>query len=149
MRAVVQRVAMAEVVVEGKVIASIKKGLLVLVGFIESDGEKTFAYMQDKMIHLRVFEDDGEKMNLSVNDVAGELLIVPNFTLYGDCRHGRRPSYSNASSPDLARGMFEAFSKSIALAYPKVQFGQFQASMKITSLNDGPVTLLIDSEKQF
>ncbi len=149
MRAVVQRVAMAEVVVEGKVIASIKKGLLVLVGFIESDDEKTFSYLQEKMIHLRIFEDTAGKMNLSVKDLEGEILIVPNFTLYGDCRHGRRPSYSVASSPEVARGMFENFSKGISDLYSKTQFGQFQADMKVSLLNDGPVTLLIDSEKQF
>lgn len=149
MRAVVQRVSSAEVVVDEKPIAHIGKGIMVLVGFKEGDSEKEFAFIIDKIINLRIFEDSEGKMNLSVIDVEGEVLIVPNFTLYGDCRNGRRPSYSTAAKPESARNLFEAFEAKIKDNYNKVQFGEFQADMKVTLLNDGPVTLLIDSEKQF
>lgn len=147
MRAVIQRVSMAQVVVEGKKIADIKKGILALIGFIESDNDKTFTYMMDKMLNLRIFEDDKGKMNLSVKDIEGEVILVPNFTLYGDCRHGRRPSYSSAASPQAAKSIFQDFCSLFQGAYSKVQFGQFQADMKVSLLNDGPVTLLLDSEK--
>lgn len=149
MRAVVQRVANAEVLVEGNRIAKIGKGILVLVGFKDEDDEKAFRYIIDKVINLRIFEDSEGKMNFSVSDVDGEILMVPNFTLYGDCRQGRRPSYSTASGPEAAKVLFENMKTKITEYFPKVQFGEFQADMKVTLLNDGPVTLLIDSDKQF
>lgn len=149
MRAVVQRVSFADIVVEGKQIAHIEKGIMVLIGFKEEDSDKEILYVIDKILNLRIFEDLEDKMNLSVLDIQGEILVVPNFTLYGDCRQGRRPSYSNASKPESARALFQAFESSIKERFDKVQFGQFQANMKVKLLNDGPVTLLIDSDKQF
>lgn len=147
MRAVIQRVSMAQVVVEDKKIADIKQGILVLIGFTDNDNGKAFTYMLDKIINLRIFEDDNDKMNLSVKDIDGEVILVPNFTLYGDCKHGRRPSYITAASPERAKSMFDDFCSLFQEAYTKTQFGQFQAEMKVTLLNDGPVTLLLDSDK--
>lgn len=149
MRAVVQRVSFAEVVVEGKQIAHIGKGIMVLIGFKEEDDDKEITYMIDKLLNLRIFEDLEDKMNLSVMDIKGEVLVVPNFTLYGDCRQGRRPGYSAASKPESARTLFQTFKTRIKERFNKVQFGEFQADMKVTLLNDGPVTLLVDSDKQF
>lgn len=149
MRAVVQRVSFAQVVVEDVTISHIDKGIMVLVGFKEDDDEKDIDYIIDKMINLRIFEDENQKMNLSVLDIEGEILIVPNFTLYGDCRQGRRPSYSNALKPESAKETFKIFQNKAKERFIKTQFGEFQADMKVTLLNDGPVTLLIDSDKQF
>ena len=149
MRVVVQRVKQATVKVEGQVIGEIGKGLLILVGFLDTDDIKEYDYILDKIIGLRIFEDDNDKMNLSVKDVDGDILIVPNFTLYGDCRKGRRPSYSVAAKPDKARIIFEQFIKRANEKYNKIQKGMFQADMKVELLNDGPVTLLLDSDKVF
>ncbi len=149
MRAVIQRVKHASVEVHGKSVAEIKHGIMVLVGFLEIDNPKVHEYMLDKIVNLRIFEDEADKMNLSVKDVNGEILIVPNFTLYGDCRKGRRPSYSGAAKPDKAREIFQSFIEMAKEKYPKIQQGIFQADMKVTLLNDGPVTLLLDSEKAF
>lgn len=149
MRTVVQRVTLGQVVVEESIVASIGAGIIALVGFQEGDCEKDFIYTIDKLINLRIFEDSEGKMNLSIQDMDGELLLIPNFTLYGDCRHGRRPSYSNAAKPHEARVLFESFCNVVRKNFSKVQFGIFQADMKVTILNDGPVTLLIDSDKQF
>jgi D-tyrosyl-tRNA(Tyr) deacylase len=108
-------------------------------------------YMLEKIIWLRIFEDDGGKMNLSVEDVGGGLLIVPNFTLYGDARHGKRPGYSTGAPPDIARGMYEKFVALAETMFPRdrLGFGVFQADMQVSLTNDGPVTLLIDSAKVF
>lgn len=149
MRAVVQRVSFAEVVVEEKAIAHIDKGIIVLVGFKEEDSDKEINYIIDKILNLRIFEDSEDKMNFSIIDIKGEVLIVPNFTLYGDCRQGRRPSYSTAAKPESARVLFHNFELKITERFTNVKFGEFQADMKVTLLNDGPVTILIDSEKQF
>ncbi|PKM51869.1 MAG: D-tyrosyl-tRNA(Tyr) deacylase [Firmicutes bacterium HGW-Firmicutes-7] len=149
MRSVVQRVSMGQVVVEDSLVASIEKGIIALVGFKEGDDEKEFSYILDKLLNLRIFEDNEDKMNLSIQDIDGDILIIPNFTLYGDCRSGRRPSYSNASKPSDAKLQFERFSEKVKEHFTKVVFGIFQADMKVTILNDGPVTLLIDSDKQF
>ncbi|MEA5084556.1 MAG: D-aminoacyl-tRNA deacylase [Lachnospiraceae bacterium] len=149
MRAVVQRCGYASVKVDGKNVGEIGKGLMVLVGFSPKDDEKTMDYMLDKVINLRVFEDDNEKMNLSLLDVKGDLLIVPNFTLYGDARKGRRPGYSTAAAPSEAEGMYTRFIEK-ALELPmKVKSGIFQADMKVELMNDGPITILLDSEKLF
>lgn len=149
MRVVIQRVKQASVKVEGKTIGEIGQGLLVLVGFLDTDDIKVYDYMLDKIINLRIFEDSEDKMNLSVKDVNGEILIVPNFTLYGDCRKGRRPSYSTAAKPDKARSIFEEFMKRANEKFESIEQGMFQADMKVELLNDGPVTLLLDSEKVF
>ncbi|MFV0314347.1 MAG: D-aminoacyl-tRNA deacylase [Anaerotignum sp.] len=150
MRAVLQRVTEASVTVEGQVIGEIGKGIMVLFGMLESDDEKTMEYMLDKVVNLRIFEDENQKMNLSLLDVAGELLIVPNFTLYGDSRKGRRPGYSSGASPEVASGLFARLcEKAKQMPIKKVETGQFQADMKVALINDGPITLLLDSERLF
>lgn len=150
MRAVLQRVTQASVEVDGEVIGQIEKGVMVLFGMLGSDNEKTMEYMLEKVVNLRIFEDADGKMNLSLLDIEGELLIVPNFTLYGDTRKGRRPGYSSGASPDVAAGLFEQLcQKAKQMPIKKVATGQFQADMKVALVNDGPVTLLLDSEKLF
>ncbi len=150
MRAVLQRVSEAKVVVEDVCIGEIQKGIVALIGIAETDTEKTMSYILDKIVQLRIFEDEAEKMNLSLQDIQGELLLIPNFTLYGDARKGRRPSYTSGASPAIAHELFQQFSN-MAKTYPlpNIAFGQFQADMKVSILNDGPVTLLLDSEKIF
>lgn len=151
MRCVLQRVNEGSVVVEGNVIGEIGKGIVILVGLHDNDDDKVIDYILDKVINLRIFEDDNNKMNLSLVDVSGELLIVPNFTIYGDTRKGRRPAYSAGASPSVASGIFERLcEKAKGLeGINKVAFGQFQADMKVSILNDGPVTLILDSDKIF
>lgn len=149
MRAVLQRVSHAEVEVEGCVVGIIGKGILALVGFQPSDEKRDYRYMTDKIIQLRIFEDGEGKMNLSVEDVKGEILLVPNFTLYGDARKGRRPGFSDSSSPEDARIQFAEFCDQFRLSIPSVQTGVFRADMKVSLLNDGPVTILLDSDKKF
>jgi D-tyrosyl-tRNA(Tyr) deacylase len=149
MRAVIQRVACAKVTVDGQIVGQIQKGITVLIGMQLSDDEKVMEYMLNKIINMRIFEDDNDKMNLSLLDVSGQLLIVPNFTLYGDGRKGNRPSYSNASTPELARVQFERFVHMAKETNVLIQTGRFQADMKLELINDGPVTLLLDSDKNF
>ncbi len=149
MRAVLQRVSYAKVDVDGVTVGSIGKGVAVLVGFKGTDDEKTMDYMLDKIVNLRIFEDENGKMNLSVTDVGGEVILVPNFTLYGDTRKGRRPGYSYGASPSEAAPMFERLVEKARELPLKVECGIFQADMKFELLNDGPVTLLIDSERNF
>lgn len=150
MRAVLQRVSEASVTVDGQVIGEIGKGVMVLFGMLGTDDEKTIDYMLDKIINLRIFEDENGKMNLSLLDIGGELLIVPNFTLYGDTRKGRRPGYSGGAAPEVASGLFDRLcAKAKESPVKKVATGQFQADMKVALINDGPVTLLLDSEKVF
>lgn len=149
MRAVLQRAFSGNVVVDDQVIGEIGKGVVALVGFSSGDDEKAMDYMIDKITNLRIFEDDQDKMNLSVKDIEGQVLIVPNFTLYGDCRRGRRPSYSHGAPVKEAAILFEKFVERFKASFQAVQTGQFQADMKVTLLNDGPVTLLLDSDKEF
>lgn len=149
MRVVIQRAFSGKVVVDDKVIGEIGKGIVALVGFGANDDWTAMDYMIDKITNLRIFEDDQDKMNLSVKDVEGQVLIVPNFTLYGDCRRGRRPSYSSGAPVKEAAELFKQFIEKFKGAYPQVETGQFQADMKVTLLNDGPVTLLLDSDKEF
>jgi D-tyrosyl-tRNA(Tyr) deacylase len=149
MRAVIQRVSRAKVTVEGSVIGKIERGFLVLLGIQSSDDEKVIEYMLDKMVNLRVFEDQDGKMNLSLGDVKGDLLIVPNFTLYGDIRRGRRPSFSAAAPPTEAEMIYNRFIEMAKMTNLKIETGQFQADMKVDIVNDGPVTLLLDSDKNF
>lgn len=150
MRAVLQRVSEASVTVDGQVIGEIGKGIMVLFGMLGTDDDKTIEYMLDKVINLRIFEDENGKMNLSLLDIGGELLIVPNFTLYGDTRKGRRPGYSGGAAPDVANDLFDRLcAKAKESPVKKVATGQFQADMKVALINDGPVTLLLDSEKVF
>lgn len=150
MRGVLQRVSNAKVTVDGEVVGEIGSGIMVLIGILETDDDKTIDYMLDKIINMRIFEDENDKMNLSLVDTCGELLIVPNFTLYGDARKGKRPSYAGGASPSVASGIFQKLcDKAQTLGIKKVATGQFQAHMEVELLNNGPITLLLDSEKNF
>ena len=149
MRAVVQRVKHAQVTVAGETVGRIEHGLLALIGAEEGDDDKDRQYIEDKLCGLRVFEDAQGKMNLSVQDVHGRILLVSQFTLMGDARHGRRPSFSRAARPELAEPMIEQMAAGIAARGVPVETGRFQAHMEVTLLNDGPVTLLLDSRKGF
>ena len=149
MRAVIQRCGYASVKVEGKNVGEIGRGIMALFGFLPSDDEKTMDYILDKIINLRIFEDENGKMNLSLLDIKGELLIVPNFTLYGDARKGRRPGYSAAASPSEAEGKYARLVEKAKELTVKVESGIFQADMKVELMNDGPVTILLDSERIF
>ena len=145
MRAVVQRVAWAKVEVDGEAIGAIERGLLVYLGVGKGDGDAERAYVLGKVLGLRIFEDESGKMNKGVLDVEGALLVVSQFTLYGDVRRGRRPSFDDAMPPEAAEHAYDAFVRE-ARAVTRVETGRFRASMKVTSLNDGPVTIWIDSE---
>ena len=150
MRAVVTRVTRASVSIEGEVCGAIGTGFLVLLGVGLQDTEETAHHLAEKICNLRVFSDENGKMNLSLLDIDGELLIVPNFTLYGDARKGRRPGYSGGAAPDVATVLFDKLcAKAKSMPIKKVATGQFQADMKVALINDGPVTLLLDSEKLF
>ncbi|TKB08450.1 D-aminoacyl-tRNA deacylase [Desulforhopalus sp. IMCC35007] len=147
MRVIVQRVSRAQVSVEGQVIGAIQRGLLVFVGIRKEDTEKDLQWLADKIIHLRIFEDTEGKMNKSLADIEGEMLIISQFTLYGDCRKGRRPGFSNAAPPLHAEPLYQQFITEIKTKGIKVATGVFQADMQVELINDGPVTLLLDSEK--
>lgn len=149
MRAVIQRVSSAKVSVNGRAISSISRGLLVLLGVAEDDAEADARYLADKTAYLRIFEDDQGKMNLSVSDIGGEILVVSQFTLYGDCRKGRRPSFINAARPPKAEALYETYVSSLADIGLNPKTGVFQAFMDVELINDGPVTILLDSKKTF
>lgn len=149
MRAVVQRVSRSEVRVEGNPIAETELGLLVLVGVADGDTEDDARTLADKIVHLRIFEDDDRKMNLSLRDVTGTLALVSQFTLLGDCRKGRRPSFGTAADPREAVRLFDQVAETAtALGVPVVR-GQFAAKMSVELVNEGPVTLLLDTRKEF
>lgn len=147
MRAIVQRVSSGSVTVDGKIAGSIGKGFVVLLGVSEKDTAEDMLYMTDKIINLRIFEDEDEKMNLSLMDVKGELLVVSQFTLYGDCRKGRRPNFMNAARPEKAEELYNEFVKKCREMGVKTETGIFQTDMKVSIENDGPVTVIVDSEK--
>ena len=147
MRAVVQRVKSAEVLVEGRSTGKIGKGLLVFVGVARGDGEREISYMTSKIPDLRIFEDDAGKFNLSLREIGGGLLVVSQFTLYGDCRKGRRPSFVEAEEPVAARNLYERLVDRVRESGLPVQTGEFQAKMEVHLVNDGPVTILLDSAK--
>jgi D-tyrosyl-tRNA(Tyr) deacylase len=149
MRAIVQRVTEARVEVEGLVSGQINHGLLILLGVARDDVEKDADYLADKIANLRIFDDDQGKMNLSLLDVPGELLVVSQFTLYGDVRRGRRPSYTDAAGPEKASRLYEYFVNEVRKLGVKTETGVFQATMKVSLINDGPVTILLDSRKAF
>lgn len=149
MRAVVQRVSAASVAVDGETTGRIGRGLLVLVGVTNDDGPADVQYIADKVRDLRVFEDQAGKMNLALSDVAGAVLAVSQFTLYGDCRKGRRPSWDAAAPAPLARSLYDATVAAMRANGLTVETGVFQARMAVTLVNDGPVTLLLDSRRQF
>lgn len=149
MRSVLQRVSYSRVIVDEAVKGEIQKGILSLIAVDSNDDESVFKYMFDKIVNLRIFEDDNGKMNLSLNDLKGGLLIVPNFTLYADARKGRRPSFVNGAKPDEAEILFDKFVEFSRKNYENVQTGIFKADMKVELINDGPVTILLDSDKNF
>ena len=149
MRAVVQRVSSARVRVDGAVVGEIAQGFLVLLGVGQGDGADEVAYMTNKIRDLRLFPDDEGKMNRSLLDIGGGVLIVSQFTLYGDVRRGRRPSFIAAAAPDLAKALYEEVVKELRASGLTVATGIFQADMKVELVNDGPVTLLLDSSKAF
>jgi D-tyrosyl-tRNA(Tyr) deacylase len=148
MKAVIQRVDTASVSIEGNEISRIGGGLLVLLGVEKGDGEKDADFLLDKIIHLRIFEDGEGKMNLSLRDISGELLVVSQFTLLADCRRGRRPSFTDAAEPELATKLYEYILSKAREKVQKVAQGRFQAMMKVELVNDGPVTILLDSRRQ-
>ena len=146
MKALVQRVTEGSVTVDGQVIGSIGKGLVILFGAGRGDTEKDVDYLAEKCANLRIFEDDAGKMNLSLLDIGGEALVISQFTLYGDCRKGRRPGFSDAADPAEAEQFYEHFLAKIAAAGVKnVQHGKFGADMKVKIFNDGPVTFMLES----
>lgn len=149
MRAVVQRVESASVTVDGRVVGEIGCGLLVLLGVSKSDHESDADYLIEKIIGLRIFEDDEGKMNRSVAEVSGAILMVSQFTLYGDVRRGKRPSFDEAARPEEARQLYDYAVRNIRDAGLRCETGEFQAMMKVSLVNDGPVTILLDSEKKF
>ncbi|RJP21815.1 MAG: D-tyrosyl-tRNA(Tyr) deacylase [Candidatus Abyssobacteria bacterium SURF_5] len=149
MRAVIQRVERAGVTVAGTTAAEIGQGLLVLLGVGKEDGEEDARYMADKISGLRIFEDPEGKMNLSVHDVGGSALVVSQFTLFADCRKGRRPSFTEAGDPDLARRLYAMVIEFLRKRHVPTAEGVFQAAMQVELVNDGPVTILLDSKKSF
>ncbi len=146
MKLVIQRVKNAKVEVDGKTVGKIDTGFLVLLGVTHTDTTKTADYLIKKLCNLRIFEDENEKMNLSLKDVGGDLLIVSQFTLYADCSEGNRPSFVNAGKPDMANELYEYFCDGCKNNGIKVEKGIFGADMKVSLLNDGPVTIIMEKE---
>ena len=146
MKFVIQRVAHASVTVDGNVLGKIGKGFMVLIGVSETDNEAIADKMVQKLINLRIFEDENGKTNLALKDVNGELLLISQFTLYADCKKGNRPSFVNAGNPDMANELYEYIIKCCKESVPIVEKGSFGADMKIDLLNDGPFTIVLDSD---
>ncbi len=147
MRAVLTRVNSASVTIDGAVVGKIGRGFLILLGVGPEDTEKECRYLAEKALGLRIFEDENEKMNLGLADIGGQVLVVSQFTLYGNCRKGRRPSFTDAAGPELGNRLYERFLAICEeLGYPP-QHGQFGASMQVESVNDGPVTILLDTQQ--
>ena len=149
MRVCVQRVRQASVTVNGEVVGQIGRGMLVLLGVTHEDEQRDVQYLAEKIIGLRMFEDAEDKMNRSLRDVDGAMLVVSQFTLLGDCRHGRRPSFTAAAAPDQGERLYEAFVAEVQRLGVPVATGRFRAQMDVALINDGPVTLILDSKKAF
>lgn len=149
MRAVLQRVSKAKVMVSGETVGEIGTGILVFLGVSRNDSETEARYILEKTFNLRIFEDSNDKMNLSLLDIKGDLLVVSQFTLYGDARKGRRPSFIEAAAPNEANRLYEFFVAEARRQIVKVETGRFQAMMDVQLVNDGPVTILLDSAKIF
>jgi len=149
MRAVVQRVTRAKVTVENEIVGEIKQGLVVLLGVARDDAESDADYLAAKIAALRIFDDEAGKMNRSVKDIGGGVLVVSQFTLYGDVRRGLRPSWIDAAAPEAARPLYEYFIAQTRKVVAEIASGSFQSMMQVELVNDGPVTILIDSHKQF
>ena len=149
MRAVLQRVTSARVAVEGEIVGEIGSGLVVFLGIANDDTQRDIEYLVEKIVGLRIFDDEAGRMNLSVKDVDGGLLIVSQFTLYGDVRRGRRPSWIEAAPPDVAEPLYEQFVELTRANICEVATGTFQRMMKVELVNDGPVTIMLDSRKLF
>jgi len=149
MRAVIQRVSRAQVAVDGEVVGQIGPGLLVLLGIGRDDTEADALYLAEKIAGLRIFEDDQGKMNRNVQEAAGSILAVSQFTLYGDVRRGKRPSFDEAAPPEKAKQLYELFVAKIRATGLRCETGQFQAMMQVELTNEGPVTILLDSKKSF
>ena len=149
MRAIIQRVTRAKVTVEREVVGEIGAGLVVLLGVARDDTEQHARYLVEKIAALRIFDDDDEKMNLSLKDVNGGLLIVSQFTLYGDVRRGLRPSWIDAAAPEIAKPLYDYFVSRVRTLIEDVACGSFRSMMQVELVNDGPVTILLDSRKQF
>lgn len=149
MRAVVQRVSRAKVTIKGHLAGEIGPGLLVLLGVSQTDSEKAADYLAEKVAGLRIFEDAEGKMNRGVQEAGGAVLVVSQFTLYGDVRRGKRPSFDDAARPELARALYEHFVAKLRAAGVRCETGRFQEMMQVELVNDGPVTILLDSEKTF
>jgi D-tyrosyl-tRNA(Tyr) deacylase len=147
MRAVVQRVTRAQVKVEGRIAGEIRTGVVVLLGVSRTDNPESAAYLAEKIVNLRIFADEAGKMNLSLLEIGGAAMVVSQFTLYGDTRGGRRPSYIQAAPPEDANRLYEEFVRSLRALRVPVETGVFQAHMQVELVNDGPVTILLDSEK--
>ncbi len=149
MRAVIQRVTRASVTVDGEVVGEIGGGLLVLLGIARDDTAQDIAYLAEKIATLRICDDDAGRMNLSVAETGGAVLVVSQFTLYGDARRGRRPSWSDAAPPEIAEPLYEQFVAALRKHTPHIATGTFRAMMQVELVNDGPVTILLDSRKLF
>lgn len=149
MRAVVQRVTRAKVTVEQETTGEINQGLVVLLGVARDDSENDAEYLASKIVALRIFDDEAGKMNRSVKDISGGLLVISQFTLYGDARRGLRPSWFDAAAPEVARPLYEFFIAEVGRLLGPVASGSFQSMMQVELVNDGPVTILLDSRKQF
>ena len=147
MRAVLTRVKSASVAIDGEVVGKIGKGFLILLGVGPEDDESHCKYLAEKALGLRIFEDENGKMNLGLSDVDGQVLVVSQFTLYGNCRKGRRPSFTEAAGPELGNRLYEQFLKECASLGYEPQHGQFGADMQVESVNDGPVTLILDTQQ--
>jgi D-tyrosyl-tRNA(Tyr) deacylase len=149
MRAVVQRVTRAKVTVENETIGEIENGLVVLLGVARDDSEADAEYLASKIVALRIFDDEAGKMNRSVKEISGGMLVISQFTLYGDVRRGLRPSWFDAAAPEVARPLYEFFIAEVEKLLGPVASGSFQSMMQVELVNDGPVTILLDSRKQF